>query len=141
MAALIGQVILPLALALMMFSMGLSLSKRDFVRVFSYPKAIVIGVLLQLLLLPAIAWGIILSANAFAPLAQVTAIGLLILAACPGGASSNIISHLSGGNGALSISMTAVVSLLIPFLLPLSLALQLSWLDGDRHSASIQLPI
>lgn len=135
---LLTQVILPISLALMMLSLGLSLVPNDFRRIFDSPHPALMGIVMQLLLLPIIVAGIIAATQLFMQLTDELILGLVILAACPGGATSNIISHLSGGDGALSISMTAVVSLLIPFILPLSLALQLSiW--GER--LTVELPI
>jgi bile acid:Na+ symporter, BASS family len=105
---LLTQAVLPITLALMMLTLGLALTLNDFRRIFNEPKAVLLGVTLQLVLLPAIAWGLIALTGLFIPLSLVVVIGLIILAACPGGATSNVISHLSGGDGALSISMTAV---------------------------------
>ena len=133
------QILLPVMLAIMMFSMGLSLTLADFKRTAEYPELMISGVLMQLLLLPVLAWGLILFVGLFYSVPTIIAFGILILAACPGGATSNVISHLSGGDSALSVSMTAIVSLLVPFIVPFSLAYQLSWLGGD--SISIQLPI
>jgi len=138
-AQLLTQVMLPIMLALMMFAMGLSLSVLDFKRIAKYPKAVFSGILMQLLLLPAIAWGILLFLGLWMAIPPLVALGILILAACPGGATSNVISHLAGGEGALSISMTAFVSLLIPFIIPVSLAYQFSWLGGE--AINVQLPI
>ena len=138
-AQLLTQLILPIALALMMFSMGLALTFSDFRRVQAFPRPAILGILMQLLLLPVIAWAMILLLALWIEVPQVLAFGILILAACPGGATSNVISYLAGGDSALSISMTAVVSLLMPFILPISLAYQLSWLGGDP--LGIQLPI
>lgn len=138
-AQLLTQLILPIALALMMFSMGLALTFSDFRRVRAFPRPAISGILMQLLLLPVIAWAMILIVGLWIEIPQMLAFGILILAACPGGATSNVISHLAGGDGALSISMTAVVSLLMPFIVPISLAYQLTWLGGDP--LGIQLPI
>lgn len=123
----------------MMFSMGLSLTLADFKRIALYPKAACVGVVMQLMLLPAVAWGLILIAGFFINLPMILAMGLLILAACPGGATSNVIAHLAGGDGALSISMTAVVSLIVPFIVPVSLLWQFSWLGVE--TTAFQLPI
>jgi BASS family bile acid:Na+ symporter len=133
-----AQVVLPISLALLMFSLGLSLTVNDFRRVVTSPRPVLVGISMQLLLLPVIAGLLIIIAQWFMPLPHELIVGLLILAACPGGATSNIISHLSGGDGALSISMTAVVSLLVPFILPFSLALQLSWW-GESLAVELQL--
>lgn len=110
---------LPLALAWMMFCVGLTLSVADFKRVLQYPGKVGAGLLAQLVGLPIIAFALI---QIFA-LPPVVAVGLWILALAPGGASSNAISHLAGGDSALSITMTAISSLIIPFSLPLLLPL------------------
>jgi BASS family bile acid:Na+ symporter len=134
----LAQFALPISLALMMFSLGLSLTINDFRRIAISPRPVLLGVVMQLLLLPVIATGLIAVAQLFTSLSQELIVGLLILAACPGGATSNIISHLSGGDGALSISMTAIVSVMVPFILPFSLALQLSWWG---ESIAVELPL
>lgn len=136
---LLTQVLLPIMLALMMFAMGLSLTSKDFKRIVKYPKAAFSGILMQLLLLPIIAWGLILLLGLWVSIPPLVALGILILAACPGGATSNVISYLAGGEGALSISMTAFVSILMPFIIPVSLAYQLSWLGGEV--INVQLPM
>ena len=138
-ALLLSQWVLPIALALMMFAMGLTLTLNDFRRIRIFPRPAILGIGLQLLLLPLVAWIMILLLGLWIEIPQMLAFGILILAACPGGATSNVISHLAGGDGALSISMTAVVSLIMPFVVPISLAYQLSWLGGDP--LGIQLPI
>ena len=145
---MLTQIVLPIALALMMFSMGLTLTKGDFRRIAQFPRPVFVGVLMQMLLLPVIAWGLILFCGLWVRITDTLAMGLLILAACPGGATSNIISHLSGGDGALSISMTAIVSLLVPIIVPISLVYQLSWLAEmqagwslGRGDESLSLPI
>ena len=144
---LLTQLVLPIVLALMMLAMGLSLALNDFRRIAKYPKAALLGISMQLLLLPLVAWCLILFIKSFLPLSgflsnelsQLLFFGLLILAACPGGATSNVISYLAGGDVALSISMTALVSLLVPFILPFSLAHQFSWLGSD--AIAVQLPL
>jgi BASS family bile acid:Na+ symporter len=152
---LLTQLVLPIVLALMMLAMGLSLTLNDFRRIAKYPKAALLGISLQLLLLPLVAWCLILFIRLLIPLSedlsgvlssisssessQLLFLGLLILAACPGGATSNVISYLAGGDAALSISMTALVSLLVPFIIPVSLAYQFNWLGGD--AIAVQLPL
>ncbi|PSU32420.1 bile acid:sodium symporter family protein [Photobacterium lutimaris] len=115
-------VALPIALAWMMYCVGLTLSLADFKRVGRYPLSIFSGLVAQLAGLPLIALALI----HFLGLPEVVAVGLWLLALAPGGASSNVITHLSGGNTALSISMTAVSSVVIPFSLPLLLPVVLS---------------
>ncbi|RYV00810.1 Na(+)-dependent transporter [Shewanella sp. OPT22] len=133
------QIFLPLALALMMFVLGMNVTVEDFKSVQQQPKAFFLGVSLQLLLLPALAWCVILVANLFIEVPLLISIGLILLAACPGGATSNVISQLSGGNSALSLSMTAFVSLVLPFILPSLFIFQASLLGSqvDRFSIPI----
>ncbi|MFS4416557.1 bile acid:sodium symporter family protein [Maribacter sp. 2307ULW6-5] len=117
----ISNAILALSLIIIMFGMGLSLSLRDFALVFLRPKAIVIGLVCQLVLLPLIGFALI---SVFALRPEI-AIGVIILAACPGGPTSNLITHLANGDTALSVSLTAACSfitlLTIPFLINLGL--------------------
>ncbi len=134
MQAMISQWMLPVALAGMMLVMGLSLTPAHFRQVLQRPGEVAMGLALQWLLLPMLAVGWIL----WLQLPPMLATGLVILAACPGGATSNIISHLSGGDGALSVTLTAVVSVLAPLLIPLSINLQLSLLQAEP--LVLQLP-
>lgn len=120
-ASILTELFLPLALAVIMFGMGLGLTLADFKRILIYPKAVSIGLFNQLILLPLIAFGI---AKGF-QLSPELSVGLMILAACPGGATSNLITHLAKGDSALSISLTAFSSLVtvitIPFLVNFSI--------------------
>ena len=134
MAQLLSQVVLPIALAIMMLVMGLSLRPEHFKRVIQHPGLVLVGLLLQWLLLPAVALLLIW----LLPLPAEVMVGLVILAACPGGATSNIISHLSGGDAALSVTLTAVISLLAPLTVPLWVNTQLDWLALD--AVNIHLP-
>lgn len=141
---ILTQLLLPIVLGLMMLAMGLSLTLKDFQRIVQYPKAALLGIAMQLLLLPLIAWFLILIIKQLIPLSsalsQLLFFGLLILAACPGGATSNVISYLAGGDAALSISMTALVSILAPFVIPVSLAYQFSWLGMGDDVIALHLP-
>jgi len=112
------SIALPLVLAFIMFSLGLGLRRADFARVFQFPKAFGAGLLNQILLLPLVA---LVLAHSFG-LAPEFAIGLMILALCPGGVTSNILSKLAGGNPSLSISLTAITSLLSILTVPLLIA-------------------
>jgi BASS family bile acid:Na+ symporter len=114
---LIHSLLLPLALGIIMFGLGLSLTLGDFARVLRYPRAVVVGLLVQTILLVAVAYGI---TQAFA-LPVALAIGMMLLAASPGGATANIFSHLADGDVALNITLTAVNSVLALFWLPLVL--------------------
>ncbi len=108
-------VFLPLALGIIMLGMGLSLTLADFKRIFIYPKAVAIGLINQIVLLPLIAFALV---KAFG-LQTELAVGIMILAACPGGATSNLISHLAKGDTALSITLTAFSSLITVISIPL----------------------
>ena len=108
--------IAPIALALIMIGLGLGLSVKDFTRVVINPKDFFVGFICQLFLLPIVALCVALSLNLSAPLA----IGLMIIAAAPGGVTSNVLTKFANGDVALSISLTAIVSLLsiisVPFI-------------------------
>ena len=106
--------VLGAALIIIMFGMGLSLTLTDFKRVLVYPKAMLIGLMNQLVLLPAIGFALIL----LFPVQPEIAIGLILLAACPGGPTSNLITHLAKGDTALSVSLTAVSSMVTVFTIP-----------------------
>src|SRR5688572_17285015 len=120
-ASILTQLFLPLALAIIMFGMGLSLTPGDFKRILIYPKAVAIGLCNQLIFLPLVAFGLILLFG----LEREAAVGLMILSACPGGATSNLITHLAKGDSALSITLTAFSSMItvltIPFVVNFSL--------------------
>ena len=119
------QIILPVVLALIMFGMGLSLTKQDFLELGKEPKAVLVGLFGQLLLLPILAYGVAILFG----LSQHLAIGIMILAACPGGTSSNIISHLARANLALSVSLTAVTTLVCVFTTPLIIQFAINQFD------------
>ncbi len=133
--ALLAHVILPITLAIMMLGMGLSLRWRDFTHLIRKPQAVLVGVALQLIGLPLLAWSVI----SIWQLPPMLAAGLVILAAAPGGATSNIISYLSKGDVALSVSLTAIVSLCVPFSIPVLVNLQFAWLGLD--TAQFYLPL
>ena len=103
------------ALARIMFGLGLSLTLGDFRRLLSHPKAVVVALALQALVLPAICYGLIVLLG----VPPVYAVGLMLLAASPGGVSANLFSHLFGGNVAMNISLTAINTLLSIVSLPL----------------------
>lgn len=119
--SILTDIILPIALAIIMLGMGLSLVIDDFKRVLLFPKAISIGLVNQLLILPIVGFTL---ASLF-PIKPELAVGLIILAACPGGVTSNLISHVSRGDTALSITLTAISSMLtiltIPFIINIGL--------------------
>lgn len=106
---------LPIALAIIMFGMGLGLTLADFTRVFKKPKAFIIGFLLQLVSLPILAYVLI----SLFSLQGAFAVGFMVLAACPGGVTSNLLTYIGKGDVALSVSLTAVISLLSFLTVPL----------------------
>ena len=103
------------ALALVMFGLGLSLSAQDFTRLLKHPRAVVIALVLQIIVLPLACYLLIVALN----VPPLFAVGLMLLAASPGGISANLFSHLFGGNVAMNISLTAVNTLLSIVTLPL----------------------
>ncbi len=106
---------LPVALGIIMFGLGLSLTVGDFARVAKQPKAVIVALLCQLLLLPAICFGLVLLFQ----LPPVLAVGMMMLAASPGGTTANLYSHLFRGDIALNISLTAVNSVIAVITLPI----------------------
>lgn len=124
---MIVSVALPLILAFLMFSLGLGLRSEDFTRVVKFPMAFTTGLLNQLILLPLVAFVI-------ASLLRVSpelAVGVMILAFCPGGVTSNVLTRLAGGSVPLSISLTAVTSLLSILTVPLLVALAVNHFMGS----------
>lgn len=106
---------LPLSLAVIMFSLGYGLTFADFGRVLSVPRAVITGILGQVVLLPVLAFFALMLVN----LPPALAFGVMLLAFCPGGVTTNILTKLAGGNVALSITLTAVVSLLSVLTVPI----------------------
>ena len=119
---IVTDVILPLSLAFIMFSLGLGLSINDFTRVFFKPRDFLIGLFFQIIVLPIVAIIIVL----FWPLTPELAIGVMILAAAPGGVTSNVLTSYAKGNIALSISLTAINSILCVITVPIILIISLS---------------
>ena len=132
---IVTDVILPIALAFIMFSLGLGLSINDFTRIFLKPKEFFIGFLSQLIILPIVALILIY----VWPLSPEIAIGVMILAAAPGGATSNILTSFAKGDVALSISLTAVISILSVITIPLILGISLSILGTNLANQGISL--
>ena len=132
---IITDVVLPIALAFIMFSLGLGLSISDFTRIFIKPKEFFLGFISQLILLPIVALILVY----IWPLSPEIAIGVMILAAAPGGATSNILTSFAKGDVALSISLTAVISILSVITIPLILGISLSILGTNLSSEGISL--
>ncbi|GAX35319.1 bile acid:sodium symporter family protein [Nodularia sp. NIES-3585] len=133
-ANFLTTVFLPLALFIIMLGMGLSLTLEDFQRVVIYPQAVVIGLVAQLIMLPIVGFGI---ASVF-PLEPQLAVGVMILAACPGGATSNMMTFLAGGDVALSVTLTAISSLITVFTIPLVVNFSMQTFLGS--GTTLQLP-
>ena len=121
--ALISGVLLPASLGIIMLGLGMTLHPSDFARILRQPKPVLIGLGVQMLLLTAICFGLCLLLK----LPPELAVGMMLLAAAPGGASANIYSHLAGGDVALNITLTAVNSLLCLLSLPLIVGFSLAY--------------
>lgn len=128
------KVALPLILAFIMFSLGLGLRVNDFTRVIKFPIAFGSGLLNQLILLPLIAFGIV---TAF-KISPELAVSVMILSFCPGGVTSNVLTRLANGNTPLSISLTAVTSLLSIITVPILVAVSVKHFMGE-HDAQINV--
>jgi BASS family bile acid:Na+ symporter len=131
----VNSQVIPVCIFLIMMGMGLSLVFTDFKRVLKYPKAVGIGLTNQLLLLPIIGFAL---ANIM-PLEPEYAVGVMLLVLCPGGTTSNMFSHLAKGDVALSVTMTAVASIITVFTIPIVLNLSLVYFMGQGNE--FQLPI
>lgn len=129
------QVALPIAIILIMTGVGLSLAPVDFKRVFQQPKAFLLGVICQMLILPLIAIAVI----AITGLTGELAIGLFILSLCPGGATSNLYSYLAKADVGLSVSLTAVIGFITPFTIPLLAVWAINFYGNEGEQ--FQLPI
>ena len=131
----VTDVILPLALAFIMFTLGLGLSISDFSNVFKKPKNFLVGLVSQLIFLPIV--GLILVI--IWPLPIEIAIGVMLIAAAPGGVTSNILTFFARGDVALSVSLTAVMSLLSAVSVPIVLAISIGLIGDSSLPESISL--
>jgi BASS family bile acid:Na+ symporter len=125
---------LPVALAIIMFGLGLDLTIGDFRRVGRHPKAVVVALGCQLLLLPAVCFGLVLLFD----LPPLLGIGMMLLAASPGGTTANLFSHLFRGDVALNITLTAINTIVAIGTLPLITNLTIRWFD---ESDSVSMPL
>lgn len=130
----ITTVFLPVALGFIMFGLGLSLRIADFTRVLVMPKAVLVGLACQVILLPLVCVGI---AHAFT-LEPALAVGLMLLAASPGGATANLYSHLANGDVALNITLTAINSVLAIITLPIIVNLSMMHFMGEGKAIPLQ---
>ena len=132
--------IAPICLALIMLGLGLGLTMQDFTRVLKYPKDFFVGLICQLILLPIIAFVLIKILNTPIELA----LGVMIIAAAPGGVTSNVLTKFAKGDVALSISLTAIISLIsiitVPFIIFKSAELlEISFISKEISMVGISL--
>ena len=123
---MIIDIFLPLSLIFIMFTLGLGLTSGDFINLLKKPKSFFVGITNQMVMLPLTAFIII----SLAGITKEIAVGMMILASCPGGVTSNMITKLAKGDTALSISYTAVISILAIFTLPLVTGLSMNHFMG-----------
>jgi len=133
---IISQIFLPISLAIIMFGMGLTLVLDDFGRLFTYPKTVLVGLWNQLVFLPLIGFLIIILFD----LSSSMAIGVMILSVCPGGPTSNLITQVARGNIGLSVTLTALASLITVFTIPMILSKAITYFTGDT-GVIIELPV
>lgn len=126
---LLTDILLPGTLILVMMGLGMTLKVEDFTRVLRIPRAFLVGAVCQMLLLPLLALVTIAVFQLSGPLA----VGLLVIALCPGGVISNLVTYLAKGDAGLSVSLTAVIGLITPLTMPLLLKWAMLWqgLDGS----------
>jgi BASS family bile acid:Na+ symporter len=125
---------LPLALAVIMLGVGLSITSDDFIRVFKAPKAVIIALGCQMLLLPLVALGLVEVIN----LEPALAVGVMLLVASPGGTTANLFSHLAGGDVALNVTLTAINSVLAMITLPIVVGWSLGHFMGADAGIGLQ---
>ena len=122
---------IPYLLGIVMFGMGITLTFNDFSEVVKHPKSVIVGVVGQFVIMPAIAFAL---AKLFA-LPTDLAIGVILVGACPGGTSSNVMTYLAKGNTALSVACTTISTLLAPLLTPVIFyVLASQWIDIDASA-------
>ena len=132
---IITDIFLPLALAFIMFTLGLGLTGADFLRIAKQPKDFFVGLICQIVLLPLVAFILV----KLWPISPELAIGVMIIAAAPGGVTSNILTSFAKGDVALSISLTAIISLLSVITVPFIVVTSLSLLETENLSQNISL--
>ena len=132
---IVTDVILPLSLAFIMFVLGLGLTGADFLRVIKQPRDFFVGAISQIILLPIIAFVLV----KIWPIAPELAIGVMIIAAAPGGVTSNILTSFARGDVALSISLTAIISLLSVITVPFIILTSVTLIDNLGLNVNISL--
>ena len=130
---LISSVLLPLILAFIMFSLGLGLTVDDFRRIFTQPRALLVGVVCHFVILPLACFGLL----SLWGLTGVFAVGFMVLAACPTGSTSNLLTYLARGDVALALSFTAVASVATIFTLPLIVTWALGHYLGAARAVNV----
>ena len=133
--SIVTDVFLPLALAFIMFALGLGLTGNDFLRVVKQPRDFFVGAFSQIILLPIIAFILV----KVWPIAPELAIGVMIIAAAPGGVTSNILTSFAKGDVALSISLTAIISLLCVITIPFIVLTSVGFLADSNITQNISL--
>ena len=133
--SIVTDIFLPLALAFIMFALGLGLTGADFLRVLKQPKDFFVGAISQIILLPIIAFILV----KIWPISPELAIGVMIIAAAPGGVTSNILTSFARGDVALSISLTAIISLLSVITVPFIIITSLGLLGSENVVQNISL--
>ena len=124
-----------MSLTIIMMGMGLSLEKRDFSNVIRYPKPIITGIISQVFILPLVAFLLF----GFTNLDPFIKVGFILITACAGGSATNVITHMLRGNLALSVSLTAINSLIILITLPLIVNLGLNIFIGDERVINLSV--
>ena len=132
---IVTDIFLPLALAFIMFALGLGLTGADFLRVLKQPKDFFVGAISQIFLLPIIAFILV----KIWPISPELAVGVMIIAAAPGGVTSNILTSFVKGDVALSISLTAIISLLCVLTIPVIVIFSLNLLGAQNITNDISL--
>jgi len=137
------QILVPACVVIIMTAMGLELTLADFRRVAASPRAAAVGLLGQMLLLPALGFAFALAPGRVpgldTPMSPEVAVGIIVIVSCPGSAPSNVFTYLARGNTALSISLTAVSSLLTVFTIPVWVGLAVSLFYGE--GSEIRMPL
>lgn len=130
----IATTLLPIALAIVMFGLGLTLTVADFTRVVRFPKAVIIALVCQIVILPLLTFGIV----AVSGLPPLLAIGMMLIVSAPGGAIANVLSHIFGGDVALNITLTAINSVTAIFTIPLIVNLSIAYFDPSGGQIGLQ---
>jgi BASS family bile acid:Na+ symporter len=133
-----SSIFLPITLALIMFGVGMSIRFRDLKRMLRYPKAMFIGLLCQMLVFPALAFGLAWLAGEFLGMPTGVQAGLVLVAICPGGTTANLVTYLIRSNVALAIILTAANSLLVLVTIPVLLKLNIeTFIPGEQVGADL----